>query len=122
MVSGLARGIDRHAHRGSLVVSGRAAAVLATGIDEVYLGTFPGWKKEDDRYLGHVWDSATGKGRMLFRCPKCEKPVMAILDAREIAHCPRCQGAATCRRADEKGKKTEPNKTSEPAVAPAPQP
>lgn len=36
VVSGLARGIDAHAHRGSLGVPGRAAAVLATGIDEIY--------------------------------------------------------------------------------------
>lgn len=68
----------------------------------VYLGTFPGWEKEDDRYLGDVWDSTTGKGRLLFRCPKCERPVMRISGAREITHCPRCRGAATCRRAGEK--------------------
>lgn len=36
VVSGLARGIDARAHRGSLVVPGAAAAVLATGIDTIY--------------------------------------------------------------------------------------
>lgn len=38
VVSGLARGIDARAHRGSLVVPGAAAAVLATGIDTIYPG------------------------------------------------------------------------------------
>ncbi len=36
VVSGLARGIDAAAHAGSLAVSGRAAAVLGTGVDVVY--------------------------------------------------------------------------------------
>jgi DNA processing protein len=36
VVSGLARGIDTSAHRGSLVVPERAVAVLGTGIDVIY--------------------------------------------------------------------------------------
>ena len=36
VVSGLARGIDTAAHRGSLVVLQRAVAVLGTGIDVIY--------------------------------------------------------------------------------------
>ena len=36
VISGLARGIDTSAHEGSLRTKGRAAAVLATGIDRVY--------------------------------------------------------------------------------------
>ncbi len=36
VVSGLARGIDSSAHEGSLVVPGRAVAVLGTGIDVPY--------------------------------------------------------------------------------------
>jgi len=36
VVSGLARGIDRSAHEGALVLQGRTAAVLGTGIDVIY--------------------------------------------------------------------------------------
>jgi DNA processing protein len=36
VVSGLARGIDAFAHRGSLVTPGSAVAVMATGIDHIY--------------------------------------------------------------------------------------
>jgi hypothetical protein len=102
-------------------VSGFCASCEGFVRGMVYLGSFPGWKKEDDRYLGQVWDPVMGKRRLLFRCSKCETPVIAILNAQEMAHCPRCAGAATCRRVDEKGEKTPPNKASEPSVAPAPQ-
>lgn len=36
IISGLARGIDAAAHRGTLEVSGKTVAVLGTGIDQVY--------------------------------------------------------------------------------------
>jgi hypothetical protein len=37
-----------------------------------------------------VWDHETGKTRELFKCPDCERMVIAIHAMNEIKYCPKC--------------------------------
>ncbi len=64
VVSGIARGCDTAAHKGALSINGMTAAVLGTGIDEVY-------PKENKR----LYDEIAEKGVLISEFPMGTKPM-----------------------------------------------
>lgn len=63
IISGLALGIDRQAHEGSLAVGGRTIAVMGTGVDEIYPPSH-----------GQLYHSIEQNGLILSEYPAGTKP------------------------------------------------
>ena len=110
IVSGLARGIDAEAHRGSILAGGKTIAVLGNGLDTIYPQENISLAKkilEKAINLGgttiHTYtsvDGITGRfqqellvhGRQNEKCPSCDgKIIKIVVNGRGTYYCPKCQ-------------------------------
>lgn len=81
VVSGLARGIDTHAHKGALAAGGRTIAVLGCGIDQCYPSENRGLLEQVAGNGAVVTEFAPGVGPLAMNFPKRNRIVSALARA-----------------------------------------
>jgi len=105
IISGLARGIDGHAHRGAMRAGGRTIAVLATGVDEIYPAEHEELAKEISATGAVVSESSLGQKPLAGLFPQRNRIISGLSLGVIVVEASRKSGALhTARHAMEQGR------------------
>jgi DNA processing protein len=99
VVSGLARGIDTHAHRGALVARGRTVAVLGSGLDRIYPEENAALAREIERDGAVVSEFALGTGPWKQNFPRRNRVIAGWGSAVVVVEASAKSGALSTARA-----------------------